>query len=63
LNSLHWQYVCNLLAFVKAKRQTLLESIQMAKIFPYQMTKFVHICKWIFFAISSFPLIHEITSS
>ena len=52
LNSLHWQWV-----------QSLPESIQMTKIFLYQMTKFVHIFKWIFCAISSFALRHEITSS
>ena len=33
------------------------------KCFPYQMFKKNHICKWIFFAISSFVKIDEITSA
>ena len=44
--------------------QRLPDIIQMAKILPYQMTKFAHICKCIYIlAISSFALIKEITSS
>ena len=36
--------------------------IQMAKSFPQQTSKQIHICKWISFAISTFVLVEEIAS-
>ena len=48
--------------FVKVKRQTLLEGIQMANKFRYQMANTFHIGKWIFVAISNFSKIDEIIS-
>ena len=31
----------------------------MAKAFPYQMSKFVQICRWMLIAISNFAIVEE----
>ena len=51
-------HMFSILALTKYKIWILQEVVQIVKVFQYQMSNNFHICKWIFFTISSFSIVY-----